>query len=237
MLSQLTRTSITRIALLLRPALALVLLLTACTGTRRASQPPASEPQSAAATTAAATPRGVDVSAMDRSASPGDDFYAFANGTWLRTAEIPADRPSTGSFLQVLEEVEKRNRAVVEEAAKANAPDGSVQQKVGDLFATFVDEEAIEAKGLTPVRPELARIAALTDARALAAELGGLVRADVDIINCTDLTTTRPLGLWVEQDINVPTRNTAYFVQGGLGLPDRSYYLDEDPRLADIRAK
>jgi putative endopeptidase len=174
---------------------------------------------------------------MDRSVPPGEDFYAFANGSWMRTTEIPADRPGTGSFNRVVDVVEKRNRAIVEEAARAGAKDGTDQRRVGDLFATFMDEQAIEARGVEPIRPELDRIQAIADSRALASELGGLVRADVDVINCTNLTTARPLGLWVEQDINQPSRNTAYLVQGGLGLPDRDYYLDESPRFAEIRAK
>jgi putative endopeptidase len=174
---------------------------------------------------------------MDRSAAPGEDFYRFANGTWLRATEIPADRARFGAFESVALEVEKRNHAIVEEVARGDAPAGSDARKVGDLYATFMDEAAIEAKGLDPLRPELARIAAVTDARGLAALLGSLVRADVDALNCTHVATSRPLGLWVEQDLNEPSRNTAYLLQGGLGLPDRSYYLDPAPRFAEIRAR
>jgi putative endopeptidase len=173
---------------------------------------------------------------MDPAVKPGEDFYAYANGAFMRTAEIPPDRASTGAFLRVFETVEARTRAIVEEAAR-EAPAGSDARKIGDLYATFMDEASIEAKGLEPLRPTLARIAALADARALAAELGASVRADVDIFNCTDLTTSRPLGVWIEQDLNEPSRNTVYLVQGGLGLPDRDYYLDASPRLSGIRAQ
>jgi putative endopeptidase len=189
------------------------------------------------ATAASPAARGVDTAAMDRSAVPGDDFYAFANGTYLRTAEIPADRAATGAFLRVFELVEQRNRAIVEEAARGDAPEGSDLRKVGDLYATFMDEGAIEASGLEPILPELARIAAIPDAKGLASHLGALVRADVDAINCSITATDRPLGLWVEQDLNEPTRNTAYLMQGGLGLPDKAYYLDQTPRFAELRAR
>jgi putative endopeptidase len=174
---------------------------------------------------------------MDRAVVPGDDFYGYANGAFLRDAVIPADRASTGAFLRVFEVVEQRTRAIVEASAAGEAPAGSDARKVGDLYRAFMDEAAIEAKGLEPLRPELARIAGLKDARALAAYLGGLVRADVDILNCTSPTTDRPLGLWVEQDLNEPSRTTAYLLQGGLGLPDRAYYLEGSPRFLELRKK
>ncbi len=228
--------------------LTLFLTLAACTASRKEPAAPARVEGSQGATLstrAAAAPaasggqaaRGVDTAAMDRAVSPGDDFYGFANGTWQRTAEIPPDRAGTGAFLRVFQVVEARNRAIVEEAARSDAPEGSDARRVGDLFASFMDEAGVEAKGADPVRPELARIAAIGDARALASELGGLVRADVDVLNCTNLVTSRPLGLWVEQDLRDPTRNAAYILQGGLGLPDRSYYLDPAPRFAELRAK
>jgi len=218
----------------LLPPLLCAAALCACAGAKRAAAPSTTRGVEAASANAL---RGIDAAAMDRSVVPGDDFYAFANGAWQRSTEIPADRSTTGAFVRVLEEVEGRSRAIVEEAAGGSAPPGSDERKIGDLYATFMDEAAIEAKGLEPLRPELARIAAIADARALAAHLGSLVRADVDVMNCTSPTTDRPLGLWVEQDLNEPSRNTAYLLQGGLGLPDRTYYLDESPRFAELRTR
>jgi len=89
---------------------------------------------------------------------------------------------------------------------------------------------------VAPLRPVLARLAAIADKRALAAELGDQVRADVDVLNATDLSTDRPLGFWVEQDLDDPTHAAAYLLQGGLGLPDRDYYLAGSPRLEKVRA-
>ena len=225
--------------MILRTALVLSLAaLVACAGEKRAARAtPAAPAAPAPAPHDAAGQHGVDAAAMDPATKPGEDFYTYANGTFMRTAEIPPDRGSTGAFLRVLETVEARNRAIVEEAARGDAPAGSDARKIGDLYASYMDEAAIEAKGLEPLRPTLARIAALADARALAAELGATVRADVDIMNCTNLATDRPLGVWIEQDLNEPSRNTVYLVQGGLGLPEREYYLDASPRMAGLRAQ
>jgi putative endopeptidase len=179
---------------------------------------------------------GLDLAGMDRSVLPGSDFFGYANGAWLRAAVIPPDRAFTGPLLAVIDRVAARTRAIDEDAARAGAPAGSETQQVGDYFAAFMDEAAIEAKGLTPLEPTLARIAAIADKTELAAELGGSIRADVDALNMTKFYTDHVLGLWVEQDLNVPSRNTAYLLQGGLGLPDCSYYTESSARFAEIRA-
>jgi putative endopeptidase len=187
---------------------------------------------------ACATPRsGLDLPGMDRAIAPGDDFYDFANGAWQARAVIPPERSRAGPILTVQELVAARVRAIDEEAARSAAPPGSELQQIGDFYASFMDEEGIEAKGLAPLRPTLDRIAAIKDRRALAAELGGSIRADVDALNATDLATGNVLGLWVEQDLNVPARNAAYLLQGGLGLPDRSYYLNEGGGFPDLRIR
>jgi putative endopeptidase len=172
---------------------------------------------------------------MDRSVVPGDDFYAYANGNWLASAVIPPERASAGPWLEVVEKVSARVRAIDEEAARSGAAPGSELQQIGDTWASFMDEAGIEARGLEPLRPTLARIAALPDRRALAAELGGSIRADVDPLNATSFETSNVLGLWVEQDLNVPGRNAAYLLQGGLVLPDRSYYLDAGASFDEVR--
>jgi len=205
-----------------------VLLLAACGASRPSTVPPPP----------AATPAirsGVDLAGMDRIAIPGSDFYAYANGTWLAGAVIPPERSSTGPWLQVVETVNARVRAIDEEAARAGAAPGTELQQIGDTYASFLDEAGIEARGLEPLRPTMVRIAALPDRRALAAELGGSIRADVDPLNATSFATSNVLGLWVEQDLNVPGRNAAYLLQGGLVLPDRSYYLDEGGSFDEIR--
>jgi putative endopeptidase len=190
-----------------------------------------------ACATTPAVRSGIDLAGMDRTAVPGTDFYGFANGAWQAGAVIPPERSTTGPALSIQERVAARVRAIDEEAGRAGAPAGSEQQQIGDFYAAFMDEAGIEASGLATLQPTLARIAAIPDRRALAAELGGAIRADVDPLNATDLFTGNVLGLWVEQDLNVPTRNAAYLLQGGLGLPDRSFYLDEGADFSELRSR
>jgi putative endopeptidase len=212
-------------------ALAALAALAACAAPRPTAAPPS---QAAALAARPAPPSGLDLTAMD---PPGDDFYGFANGAWMATATIPEDRAFSGAILGVLDTVTARNRALLEAAAAAPAPAGSEARQVGDLYASLLDEAAIEARGLAPVRPALERLAALKDRRALAAELGAELRADVDALNATNLWTDRVLGLWVEQDLTDPARAVPYLLQGGLGMPDRSYYLDDSPELVTIRER
>ena len=194
----------------------------------RADGPPAAPAQPAG---------GIDLLGIDRSVAPGDDFFAHANGAWVKSAEIPADRSTYGPSAVLDELTSRRTADLIAEAAKTQAPAGSDARKIGDYYATFLDEAAIEAKGLDPLRPELSRIAAIPDARALAAFLGGTLRADVDIFNNTRLHTGNIFGLWVAQDLKDPSRYSPFLVQGGLGLPDRDYYVNPSPRMAAIRTK
>ncbi|MFL5344672.1 MAG: M13 family metallopeptidase [Hyalangium sp.] len=180
---------------------------------------------------------GVDTAGMDPSVAPGDDFNRYVNGTWLQKTEIPADRSSFGTFTVLAEEASRRTRELIEEATRAGAPAGGEVRKLGDLFASFMDEAAIETRGLAPLQPELQRINAIANRKELAATLGDTLRADIDALNTGDLTTSRLFGLWVTQDLNDPSRYIAYLFQGGLGMPDRSYYLSEDAKLTEVRQK
>ncbi len=176
---------------------------------------------------------GFDAAGMDKSVAPGDDFYAYANGGWMQTTEIPADRSNIGAFSVLAQQAQKDTRAIVEGAAN-DAKSGGDEKKIGDYYAAFMDEAGIEARGIAPVQPELDAIAAIGDAGALAKALGGQLRADVDLLNATDTYTDRLFGLWVTQDINEPSRVAPYLVQGGLGMPDRGFYLDGG-RMAELR--
>ena len=213
-----------------RVVLALFLSMSACAS---ADGPPQHQP--IVAPPPIAPGHSIDLAAMDRSVKPGADFFLFANGAWLATAQIPADRGSTGAGRRVADEVEQRVRGLLEEASRANAPAGSATQKIGDCYASYLDEASIEARGITPLAPALDRIAKITDARSLATYLGTTLRADVDALNNTDFQTGHVIGLWVEQDLNDPSRYAPYLMQGGLGMPDRSYYLDASPRMSALR--
>jgi len=179
---------------------------------------------------------GLDVEGIDRSIKPGDDFFGFANGAWLKTTEIPADRASYGTGAIVAERTAKRVADLIAEAAAHPSP-GSDAQKIGDFYATYMDEAGIEAKGLAPIQPALGRIAAIADAKQLAFVLGATLRADVDILNNTSFDTDNLFGLWVAQDLSDPSRYVPFLLQGGLEMPDRDFYLDAAPRMVEIRGK
>jgi predicted metalloendopeptidase len=172
---------------------------------------------------------------MDRSMAPGEDFFQYANGSWLKATPIPSDRSSEGAG-DILEDLTNQRTAdLIRAAAQEKAPAGSEPKKIGDFFSSFMDEEGIEAKGLKPLQPTLDRIAAIADRAGLAAVLGGTLRADVDALNATDLHTDNLFGLWVAQDLDAPTRYVPFLLQGGLGMPDRDYYLDPSPGMAEVR--
>ena len=172
---------------------------------------------------------------MDKAVKPGDDFFRYANGSWEKSTEIPADKSRWGIFSVLNEDTLTRTRKILEESAAA--PVGSDTRKAADYYATFLDEAAIEAKGMTPLKAPLARIASLKDKKAFAKALGEDLRTDVDPLNMTNLVTTRLFGAWISANFNAPTQYVPYLLQGGLGLPDRDYYLDESPRMAEFRTR
>jgi len=178
---------------------------------------------------------GVDLTAIDKNVRPGDDFDGFANGGWAARAEIPADRSSIGVGLDVFNKAEANNAAIIDAALKANAPAGSDQRLIADYYTAFNDTAGIEKRGLAPVRDELAAIAALKDKTALATMLGANLRADVDPLNATNFETENLFGLFVTQAFDKPDTTTPYLLQGGLGLPDRDYYVSAKPEMAEIR--
>jgi putative endopeptidase len=173
---------------------------------------------------------GLDAAGMDRSVRPGDDFYRYANGAWERQTAIPGDRGSVSGFAVAARRAEEQLTALVQATAAAKAPPGSDLRRIGDFYTAFLDTAAIAARGMAPLRPLLARIEAIGNRKALARFIGETLRADVDVINEGDLFTDNVFGLWVDQDFNHPTRNSAALLQGGLAMPDRSYYLDRRRR-------
>jgi putative endopeptidase len=197
------------------------------------SQPQA--PASAGAKEAAPPEHGLDLSSIDRTVKPGDDFFRYANGGWIKSTEIPPDRSSWSNGGMLTELTAKRVSDLIQEAAQG-ASSGEAK-KIGDTYASFMDEEAIEAKGLAPLRPKLDEIARIADKRQLARYLGATLRADVDVLNATQLYTDNLFGLWVAQDLDEPSRYSPFLLQGGLGMPDRDYYLNPSPKMAEVRSK
>ena len=203
-----------------------------------------SEPTPVATATPPATPApastkptlgsfGFDAAGMDRTVAPGDNFFDYANGEWVKNTEIPADRSSYSSFTLLTENAAARTRAIVEESANDKAATGEARQ-IGDYYNAFMDEAGIEAKGLAPMRAELDGIAAIKDKAAVASAIGKTLRHDVDLLNNTDYYTDRLFGLWVAQDLDKPTQYSPYLLQGGLGMPDRDFYL-QGGRFAQLR--
>lgn len=177
---------------------------------------------------------GFDVAGMDRNVAPGDNFFAFANGGWVKNTAIPEDRSRFGSFNVIAEKTQQATRAILEGAA-GNAQGTGEDRMIGDYYAAFMDEAGIEQRGMAPVQAQLQAITGIADKAALASALGAGVGADVDLLNATDFYTDHLFGLWVSQDLLQPERTAPYLVQGGLGMPDRDFYLGEG-RMADLRA-
>jgi len=176
--------------------------------------------------------RGVDTDAMDTSVKPGDDFFEYANGGWLARTEIPPEFSAFGAFHEVYLKTEAQVAALIE---KAGQGDSDVERKIADYYASFLDEDAIEARGLGPLRPRLDAIAGISDRKALSSYLGSTLLADVDAFNATDVNTDNVLGLWVAADLDEPTRYSPFLLQGGLEMPDREYYLDDSERMQAFR--
>jgi predicted metalloendopeptidase len=192
----------------------------------------------AAATACRTTPpssaAGIDLKGMDTSIAPGDDFNAYANGGWIKTTPIPADKPSYGSGAILVDATRKRLQALLQDSATAQTPD---TRKIADYYSTFMDEATIESKGIAPLKPELDEIAAIADRHALARVIGSGLRADVDPLNNTNFETGNLLGVWITQGLTDPSHNFPYLLQGGLGLPDRDYYLSTSPNMAALRTQ
>lgn len=178
---------------------------------------------------------GLDFAGMDRTVAPGDNFFAYANGGWYQRTVIAADRSSEGPFNHLFDLTNRRTGEIIRAAAQAKAPAGSETQQIGDFYASFLDRPAIDAAGLRPVQPLLAGIDAIGDRKALASYLGSTLRADVDVLNATSTYTGNLFGLWVAADLDHPTRYAPFLIQGGLGMPDRDYYLDASPRMKAVR--
>jgi putative endopeptidase len=169
---------------------------------------------------------GVDTVNFDRSVRPQDDFFRFVNGRWLNTFKLPEDRSNYGTFAELADRSDSTIRKIVEEAAAApHKQAGSDMQKVGDFYAAFLDSATIEQRGLAPLRPEMARIAAVQGKAALPAAFAHLMRLGVQT----------PFAAYVAQDDKNVQQYVVNVSQSGLGLPDRDYYTNPDAKFAEAR--
>jgi putative endopeptidase len=191
------------------------------------------------ATTAVTNPsaHSIAVANTDPSVKPGDDFYRYANGAWLARTEIPEDRAGIGVFSILADRSSKNVAAIIEEEAKSSAPPGSNARKIADLYNAYMDEGAIEARGLKPLEPHLAEIAAIHNRHDLAIALGRTLRADVDLLNNAVFSTPNLFGLWIAPGFSDSDHYVPYLLQGGLQMPSRAYYLDESQPMKDLRVQ
>jgi len=180
---------------------------------------------------------GISIANMDPSVKPGDNFYLFANGGWLKRTVIPPDRSGIGVFSTLSDLSNKRTRTLIEDASKANAPAGSDTRKIADLYHSYMDEAGIESRGLAPIEPSLKAVADIHDKTQLAHALGETLRADVDALNNTNFHTPNLFGLWVAPGFSDAAHYAPYLLQGGLALPNRDYYLSDTESMRKIRTK
>jgi len=168
---------------------------------------------------------GFSLDNIDKSVDPCVDFFQYACGTWIKNSEIPADRPSWQSFSELDEGNLDIERGILEKATVGGAGRNAIDQKIGDLYQSCMDEKAVNAKGIAPLQPELDRVAAAKDKEAL-----------VDEIAHVHLTGPSPLfNFYSNSDLHNADTVIAYIDQGGLSLPDRDYYIKDDARMVDMR--
>ncbi len=170
---------------------------------------------------------GIDKANISQTISPGKDFYEYVNDGWLKKTEIPADRSNYGAFTVLDDDTLARVRAIIEEAAadKQAAP-GSDRQKVGDLYRSYIDVERRNKAGIDPIKPLLAKVAAIKEKHELMALAGELYRQGVGGV----------LATYVEPDARKSDKYAVYLSQSGLSLPDRDYYLKDEARYRDLQS-
>ena len=160
---------------------------------------------------------GIDLSHIDATVRPQDDLFGHVNGRWLRDYAIPADRATDGAFRVLYDRAEEQVRELITGAASVSAEGATDEQRIGELYASFLDEESVERRGLTPLLEELAQIDSAQDRDSLARVLGRLQRTGVG----------GGVGLYIDTDSKDSSRYLVHLSQSGLGLPDESYYRDE----------
>ncbi len=204
----------------------ILIAIAAAIYTQRVNQDSAvseSKPESEPTEQIAVTPlkSGVNLNNMDRSVNPADDIYRYVHGTWLDNTEIPAEFSSYSVYTEVFEEVEKQLRQIIEEAAAnaANAEPGTEQQQVGELYATFMDEETIEQRGLSVMQEYFDSVAAISNTDEL---------VDHMVSDMNRGMGSAPFGYYVYGDMRNSTMNAVYLYQSGISLPNRDFYLDLD---------
>ena len=168
---------------------------------------------------------GFSIDNIDKTVDPCVDFYQYACGNWIKNSEIPADRAAWQSFSELNESNLEIERHILEKAASGGAGRNAIDQKIGDLYGSCMDEKAVDAKGIAPLKPELERIAAVKDKKALVDEI-----AHIHLIGPNPL-----FNFYAASDLHNADQVIAYIDQGGLSLPDRDYYIKDDADKVEMR--
>ena len=182
------------------------------------------------------TELGITPAWMDTSVKPGDDFFSYANGTWVKNTQIPADRSSIGGFWIADQVREKNTKELFDGILKSNSTSGN-DALIANYYKAYLNTDAIDKAGLAPAQADLNAVNAIADKTALATAIGKSLRADTDPLNSTNFRTENLFGIFVTQGLATPGEQLPYLMQGGIGLPDAQYYLAADPKMADTRNK
>jgi putative endopeptidase len=179
---------------------------------------------------------GINTGWMDKSVKPGDDFFSYADGSWVKNTAMPQDRSRIGGFWIADLQREKNTRELFDTILKSN-PTGGNGALIANYYNAYLNTDAIDRAGLAPAKADLDAIGRIADKQQLSAAIGGTLRADTDPLNATNFHTENLFGIFVTQGLATPGEQLPYLMQGGLGLPDAQYYLAGDAKMADTRNK
>src|SRR4051812_15136858 len=209
--------------------LALLLATAACS----AGGPGGGNESSTAQTAGSAA--GIVTASMDKAVAPGDDFFAYANGNWVKNTPIPEDRSAIGAFFIADQQRERQTRELLNGILGSKPTAGSNEALIANYYNAYLNTDAIDRAGLAPARADLDAIAGIADKRQLSAAIGGTLRADTDPLNATNFQTENLFGVFVTQGLSDPGPQIPYLMQGGIGMPEREYYLSTDPNMTPVR--
>ncbi|PCH63064.1 MAG: peptidase M13 [SAR86 cluster bacterium] len=212
--------------------LSTLLLLAACGADEGASTPSSAEYETAPmAQVESATPElgsfGVDLSSRDDRVKAGDDFFRYSSGLWLESFEIPADRRRYVSFDKLRDRSDERVRSIIDDLSSTEPAQGSMEQKIGDYYSSFMAVESLNELGINPIQPTLAKIDRINSVAELVQAFGN---SSLDV-------TSSPIDFGIDADRADPDKNQLSVYVGGTSLPDRDYYLEDDERFVNIRAE
>ena len=171
-------------------------------------------------------PWGLDLNGMDRSVRPGDDFFRYSGGTWMKETPIPPDRSSWSTFIILRANADRDVRAIVDVVSRQPNKQGSIEQKIADFYASYLDTKAIEKAGLGPILDDLSAITAVQSYEDIASLMGR-----------PDISVGGPVSISPWPDAKNPDRYAVNIIQSGLSLPDRDYYLKNEAKFIEVRAK